>query len=110
MNNIIISLTSYGTRLKLVPKIIFSILIGTIKPAKICLTLFKDDVKFIPAELQLLIDNNIVELLVADENIKSHLKYFYCLQKYNRLEHELSKVNSKKHYRTLCRTQKLQAY
>lgn len=83
MNNIIISLTSYGTRLKLVTKTVFSILYGTIRPTKICLTLFKDDVKFIPAELQLLIDNNIVELLFADENLKSHLKYFYCLQKYN---------------------------
>ena len=83
MTDVIISLTSYGTRLKLVPKTIFSILCGTIKPYKIVLTLYKEDLKFIPKELQLFIDHNIIELLIADENLKSHLKYFYCLQKYS---------------------------
>lgn len=79
---VIVSLTSYGNRMKYVPKVIFSILNGTYKSIHIVLTLYKDDVKFIPKELKILIDNDIIELITAEENLRPHLKYFYVMKKY----------------------------
>lgn len=79
---VIVCLTSYHERLKNCSRSIFSILNGTYKDVKIVLTLYKDDVKFIPEDLKLLIDNNIIELIIAEENYKPHLKYFYVMKKY----------------------------
>lgn len=79
---IVVSLTSHGDRLKYVAKSIFSILIGSYKDVKICLTLYKDDCKYIPEDLQLMIDANVVELIIADNDLGPHLKYFYAMKKY----------------------------
>ncbi len=80
MEKTLISLTSHGVRLKYVSRTIFSIL----KQAnlKIVLTLFQDDVKNIPEDLQTLIDTNVVELIIAEENLCPHLKYYYAMKKY----------------------------
>lgn len=80
--NVIVSMTSYGQRFSYVPKVIFSILNQTYKSIHIVLTVFKDDVKDIPQELQILINENVIELLVGDKNLRCHLKYFYCMKKY----------------------------
>lgn len=89
MNNIkvIVSLTSHDLRLKndTTTKVIFQILKGTFKDLKVCLTLYKDDIKLIPAKLQQLIDLGSVELIVADKDLGPHLKYFYAMQKYRNL-------------------------
>jgi hypothetical protein len=89
MNDIkvIISLTSHDLRLKndTTTKVIFQILRGTFKDLKVCLTLFKDDVKLIHPNLQQLIDIGLVELIVADKDLGPHLKYFYAMQKYRNL-------------------------
>ena len=82
MNNVIVSFTSYPKRFKYCCKVIDSILQNTIKPYKICLTVFKDEIEYIPEDLQQYIDNNIVELISAEEDLKCHLKYFYVMQKY----------------------------
>lgn len=79
--NLIVSLTSHGKRLGLCSKTIFSILKQTVK-AHIVLTLYKDDAKNIPSDLKLLIDNGIIELIIADEDLGPHLKYFYTMLKY----------------------------
>jgi hypothetical protein len=89
MNNtkVIVSLTSHDLRLKndTTTKVIFQILKGTFKDIKVCLTLYKDDVKLIPAKLKQLIDLGQVELIVADKDLGPHLKYFYAMQKYRNL-------------------------
>ena len=82
---IIISLTSYGLRLKYVSKTIFSILNGTFKDVHIVLTIAKKDKQFIPTELQLLIDTNAIELLLVDKDLGPHTKYFYVMKKYKEL-------------------------
>ena len=73
---VIVCLTSYNERLKNCSRSIFSILNGTYKDVKIVLTLYKDDIKFIPEDLKLLIDNNIVELIIAEENYEEFNKKF----------------------------------
>lgn len=79
----IVALTSFGERLYNDAYIsINSILSQTLVPDKICLTLFKDDLKYLPVTIKTLIDNGVVDLIISDLNLKPHLKYFYAMQKY----------------------------
>ena len=48
----------------------------------VVLTLYKDDVPFIPSSLRTMINSGLVELIVADQNLRCHLKYFYAMKKY----------------------------
>ena len=80
MNETIVSLTSHGIRLNYVYKTIFSICNQC--NLKIVLTLFKDDAIKIPNGLQLLANSGIVEILVADQDLGPHLKYYYAMKKY----------------------------
>lgn len=79
---VIVSLTSHDLRLKTATMAIFSILNGTEKSIHIALTLFKDDANNLPSELKLLIDKNLIEIIIANENLKPHLKYYYAMKKY----------------------------
>lgn len=80
---IIVSLTTHSIRLNTVARTaIFSILKNTYKDIHIVLTLYKDDVKLIPEDLKLFIDNGVVELIIADTDLGPHLKYFYTMKKY----------------------------
>ena len=81
--DITVSFTSYKERLRVCPQVIESILNQTLKPTRICLTLFKDDVQYIPEDLQKLIDDGAVELITCEEDICCHKKYFYAMQKYS---------------------------
>ena len=81
-NSVIISLTSFKPRLKYAHLVINSLLNQTYKQCKICLTLFKGDLEYITPELQALIDINKVELIVCDEDLGPHKKYYYVMQKY----------------------------
>lgn len=81
-SNIIVSITSWKPRLPYIDKSINSILNGTIKPCKIVLTLYKDDIQYIPNKLQKLIDANIVELIVCDDDLGAAKKWYYVIQKY----------------------------
>lgn len=89
MNNIdvIISLTSHTQqRLELLPFYLFnSIIKYNYENVKIVLTLYKDDIQYIPPKLQELIDLELIELIVADKNLGPHLKYFYAMKKYRDL-------------------------
>jgi hypothetical protein len=78
--NAIVSLTSHGVRLKYVGRTIFSIL----KQAycKIVLTLYQDDVHNLPDDLQLMINKGVVDLIIANEDLGPHLKYFYTMKHY----------------------------
>ena len=82
---VIVSLTSYGLRLKYVSKTIFSILNGTFKDIHIVLTIAKKDKQYIPNDLMLLITSNIIELLEVDNDLGPHTKYFYTMKKYKNI-------------------------
>lgn len=88
-NNIkvIVSLTSHTKeRLANVPYFLFnSILKYRYNYVKVVLTLYKEDLPNIPPKLQELIDLDQVELIVAEENLRCHLKYFYAMKKYRDL-------------------------
>ena len=79
---IIVSLTSFGERLKVCSKAIYTILNNSYKNIKVVLTLYKEDIDKIPEDLKILVDNNLVEILIADKNLGPHLKYFYVMKKY----------------------------
>lgn len=84
---VIVSLTSHTKeRLANVPFYLYSSIIRhNFDYAKIVLTLYKDDVKYIPPRLQTMIKYGFVELIVADINLRCHLKYFYAMKKYRDL-------------------------
>ena len=82
---VVVSLTTHSIRVKNVWKTILSILNGTFKEVKVVLTLYKDDIGLISPQVQSLIDNKIVELIIADKDLGPHLKYFYAMQKYRNL-------------------------
>lgn len=81
-DKVIVSFTTYKMRTKYAPKVIDSLLTQTLKPYKICLTLYKGDLQYITPELQKRIDNKSVELIVCDEDIAPHKKYYYVMKKY----------------------------
>lgn len=78
----IISLTSYGKRLETVDNTIQQYLKQNIK--KICLTIYKDDIINVIKNQKLvsMINTGIVEMLIAKENLKNHLKYWYAMKQY----------------------------
>ena len=78
----IIAFTSYPDRFEYCISMIQSLVFNTMETYKICMTVYKDDLQYLPEELQMYIDNNIIELIVAEEDLKCHLKYFYVMQKY----------------------------
>ena len=84
---VIVSLTSHTKeRLANVPFFLFaSIIRHNFDFVKIVLTLYKDDVQFIPPQLYTMIKCGLVELIVADVNLRCHLKYFYAMKKYRNL-------------------------
>ena len=79
---IIVSLTSYKSRLKNLNLVIKSILNNTMKPSRIILSLYKDDIEYLTDELKEMINNNIIELIISDIDLKSHKKYYYAMKKY----------------------------
>lgn len=78
---IIVSLTSYGERMKTVHCTIKSLLLQTLKPDKIILYIAKEDRKLITEELKNLKAYG-VEIIENAEDLKSHKKYFYAMQEY----------------------------
>ena len=83
MTECIVSLTSHGERLYQCARTIYSIVRNTVK-SKIVVTIYKGDMPYYKQakDLQVLVDNEVVELIVADLDLGPHLKYFYAMQKY----------------------------
>lgn len=79
---LLVSLTSYKERIETLPKVFDALLSQTKKPDKIVLTVFKDDIQYLTDKVKNYFNFKKVELLVADKNLKPHLKYFYTMQKY----------------------------
>ena len=82
--SVIVSFTSHTKeRLANVPFFLYhSIFKYHYDYVKVVLTLYKDDVSNVPETLQAMIDTGLVELIVAEKDLKGHLKYFYAMQKY----------------------------
>ena len=80
MERYIVSFTSFGKRLEHVEKMLQCIDKQTLINFEVCITLYKDDVKFITPELHHRINNGKLKLIVADIDLGPHLKYFYAMQ------------------------------
>lgn len=79
---VVVSLTSYPARYAVLPRVLDSLLRQTIRPNAIVLTLTKEDVPSLPDTVQRYIRDGIVKLLVADEDLKPHNKYFWAMREY----------------------------
>lgn len=80
--NYIVAFTSFGKRIENAVDMIDSLKKQKFQDFRIVMTLYKDDVQNIGPRMQQLIDAGEVELIVADEDLGSHLKYFYVMKKY----------------------------
>ena len=78
----IVSFTSFGKRFDDACKMIFGLQKQTYKNFHLVMTIFEGDMKDITPNLQLLIDNDVLEVIIAPENLCPHLKYFYAMKKY----------------------------
>ncbi len=81
---VLVSLTSFPARIHRVWVVIESILRQSMKPDKIILWLSKDDFSSLadlPKSL-LKLQNNGLEIILCEGNIKSHKKYYYALKQY----------------------------
>lgn len=88
---VIVSLTSYPERFKYVPMVVSSILCNSMKPYKICLCVYQDDEPYLTEEIKELIQNNTIELITAEENLRPHCKYYYTMKKYK--EHPIITID-----------------
>ena len=78
----IVSFTTFGPRVENSFEMIQSLKAQQFQDFRIVMTLYKDDVKHIGPNMKMLIDSGEVELIVADKDLGSHLKYFYAMKKY----------------------------
>ena len=78
----IVSFTSFGQRFDDACKMICALQKQTYKDWHLVMTIYEGDMKDITPNLQMLIDNNLLEVIVAPENLCPHLKYFYAMKKY----------------------------
>lgn len=78
----IVSFTSFGPRIESACKMVFCLTKQKYKNFHLVMTLYKDDVKFIGPNMQALLDNGLLELIIADVDLGPHLKYFYAMKKY----------------------------
>lgn len=79
----IVSFTTYPARFNNAAKFIYHLLENqTYKDFHLVCTLYKDDYKQLSGNLKLFVDNDLIEIIIADENLCPHLKYFYAMKKY----------------------------
>ena len=81
-NRCIVSLTSYPARFGKLPEVIESLVNQTVKPNKIVLVLTEEDRKKLTPELCKMENDGKFEVIVAEEDLKPHKKYFYTMKKY----------------------------
>ena len=83
MTECIVSLTSHGSRIFKCARTIFSIVRNTVA-VKIVLTVYEKDLAYVKCsnDLMTLIDNGVVDLIVAPLDLGPHLKYYYAMEKY----------------------------
>ena len=97
---IIVSLTSYPTRIRSVWKVIECLMRQRIKPDKIVLYLSADQFGTIDNLPKSLLNQQKrgLEIFMCDGNLRSHKKYYYAMQRY--LEDKIITVDDDIFYRT----------
>lgn len=87
--DVIVSLTSFPERFKkydLLIRCLDSLVTQeTTYKYHIVITLFKNDIPFLPKELMNYFYENDIEVLPCEEDLKGHKKYFYVMKKYSYL-------------------------
>ena len=85
----IVAMTTYKPRLQngnIVNHVKSLLMQDTKLKFKLVITLYKDDVQYVPPELMFMLRSyKNMELIVANENLRPHLKYFYAMLKYRNL-------------------------
>lgn len=78
---IIVSMTSFGERLKKDAPIVIEHFLRTqtMKPERLVLTVYKDDEHLVPDKIR---RNKKVKVIVWPENLRPHLKYYPVMQQY----------------------------
>lgn len=80
----IISFTTFPLRYQYAAMMVFGLLKKqTYTNTHIVMTLYKDDFMQLDGDLKTLVDKGLLEVLIAEDNLRPHLKYFYAMQKYN---------------------------
>lgn len=79
---LILSMTSYGPRLKTVHITVGTLLRQTLKPDKIVVCIAEADYKNITPQMKKLEKTGMIEILKAEDLKSPHMKYFYTMQKY----------------------------
>ena len=79
----IVSFTSFGKRVPLIGKTVFSLQKQNYNNFHLVLTLHKNDLQYIDETVQSFIDADLFEVLVAEEELGPHLKYYYSMLKYH---------------------------
>lgn len=80
----IVSFTTFAARADDACKMIYNLLSKqTYKNFHLVCTLYKDDVHKMSDTFNLFVENNLFEVIIADENLCPHLKYYYAMLKYH---------------------------
>ena len=83
---LIVSLTSFGERFKYAAMAIKHFMDNqSYKDFHLVLTVYKVDLEQLSDGIKYLLSNDKIELIVGDENLCPHLKYFYAMLKYHDL-------------------------
>ena len=81
----ILSFTTFPERFEDAARMIFNFLDQGIKDFHIVCTLFKDDYEKLSGSLATMADADLFEIIVAEDNLCPHLKYFYAMKKYEEI-------------------------
>lgn len=80
----IVSFTSFPARYPYAAMMVSCLLEKQVyKDFHIVMTLFKDDFEKLDGDLKKLVDGGALEVIVAEENLGSHLKYYHAMRKYH---------------------------
>jgi len=72
------------------------------------LTIYKDDIQNIPDDIRTLEKQGKVEIIIAEENLRPHLKYYYTMLKYQ--DDIIITIDDDNNYEKDCIAKLLQAY
>ena len=79
----IVSFTTFPARYQYAAMMVSCLLEKQVyKDMHIVMTLFKDDYKKLDGDLKKLVDGGALEVIVAEENLGPHLKYYHAMLKY----------------------------
>ena len=107
---IIVSMTSFGNRLRKDAPVVINEIITkqTVKPDLIVLSIFKEDEQNIPLTLKMMARKKQIEIIVWDDNLRPHLKYYPTMLKYP--EDIIITIDDDEHYKPDTIEKLMQSY